>query len=96
MSKLKPPGFNTLSITVLAIIWASLTTIADGDSKIFDLGDFAFESGKVLPNAKLSYVTHGALNSDKSNVILATSFYSGDHHGYNLRISYSISQLQDT
>ena len=60
--------------------------LADGDNTIFELGDFAFESGATLPNARLSYVTYGALNESKTNVVLLPSWYSGNHHGYEFLI----------
>lgn len=59
---------------------------ADQDQKIFELGIFRFESGVELPNARLSYVTHGALNDEKANAVLVPSWYSGDHHGYDFLI----------
>jgi homoserine O-acetyltransferase/O-succinyltransferase len=52
----------------------------------FELGTIALESGARLPNARLAYVTHGALNADKSNAVLLPSFYAGDHHGYDFLI----------
>ena len=58
----------------------SQNALAGGGHKVFDLGDFTLESGVVLPDAKLSYVTHGQLNAAKDNVILLLSFYAGDHH----------------
>ena len=54
--------------------------------KIFSLGDFGLESGVILPNAKLSYVTHGKLNEKKDNLILVPSAYLGDHHGFEFLI----------
>ena len=45
--------------------WLSQSVLAGGGHKIFDLGDFTLESGVVLPDAKLSYVTHGQLNAAK-------------------------------
>jgi len=60
--------------------------LADGDNTIFELGDFAFESGATLPNARLSYVTYGALNESKTNTVLLPSWYSGNHHGYEFLI----------
>ena len=60
--------------------------LADGDNTIFELGDFAFESGATLPNARLSYVTYGALNESKTNAVLLPSWYSGNHHGYEFLI----------
>ena len=60
----------------------SSPVLSDGDNTIFELEDFAFESGATLPNARLSYVTYGALNESKTNVVLRPSWYSGNHHGY--------------
>ena len=39
---------------------------------ILNLGNFLFQSGEILPEAKLAYKTLGRLNEDKSNVILLT------------------------
>jgi homoserine O-acetyltransferase len=61
-------------------------SVADDDGRILELGDFSFESGVTLPGARLSYVTHGTLNEEKSNAILLPSWYSGDHHGYEFLI----------
>ncbi len=60
----------------------SSPVLSDGDNTIFALEDFAFESGATLPNARLSYVTYGALNESKTNVVLRPSWSSGNHHGY--------------
>ncbi len=49
------------------------------DHKIFSLGDFELQSGVVLSNAKLAYKTYGELNSNKDNVILLPTFYTGNH-----------------
>jgi len=70
----------------LIVLLPTLEAIAEGDHRIFDLGDFVLESGTRLPNARLSYTTHGELNADKSNVILTPSAYGGDHHGYDFLI----------
>lgn len=59
---------------------------SDDDGKIFDLGNFRFESGVTLPDTRLSYVTHGSLNESKTNAVLVPSWYSGDHHGYEFLI----------
>lgn len=78
-----------VSMAALAIAFVLLTGAqahAGGDHQILNLGNFALEGGMTLPNAKLSYVTHGALNADKSNAILVPSFYAGDHHGYDFLI----------
>ena len=75
------------SIFLMALCFLqSSPVLADGDNTIFELGDFAFESGVTLPNARLSYVTYGALNESKTNVVLLPSWYSGNHHGYEFLI----------
>jgi homoserine O-acetyltransferase/O-succinyltransferase len=49
------------------------------DYQVFDLGSVKLQSGVVFPNAKIAYKTYGALASDKSNVIIYPSYYSGTH-----------------
>lgn len=54
-------------------------------SHLFSLGDFAFESGEVLPGMALAYETYGTLAQDKGNAILLFHALTGSHHahGYN-------------
>jgi homoserine O-acetyltransferase/O-succinyltransferase len=44
------------------------------------LGDFTLESGQVIRDFVISYVTHGTLNAKKSNAILMVTALSGNHH----------------
>lgn len=68
------------------IFFLSFLMFAHDDYEIFKLGNFKLESGVILPNAKLSYVTHGKLNKRKDNLILVPSAYLGDHHGFDYLI----------
>jgi homoserine O-acetyltransferase len=52
----------------------------------YDLGPFRLESGALLPQASLAYVTLGALNADRTNAVLAPSWYGADWHGYDFLI----------
>jgi homoserine O-acetyltransferase len=45
--------------------------------EIFNLGDFKLQSGITLPNAVLSYKTHGTLSPKKDNVILFPNILGG-------------------
>lgn len=45
----------------------------------FHLGDVTLQSGQVLPDAKLTYQTHGQLNARGDNVVLLPTFYTGTH-----------------
>jgi len=47
--------------------------------QIFDLGNVTLLSGQVLNSAKLAYKTYGTLNSNRDNVILLPTFYTGTH-----------------
>ena len=49
-------------------------------------GDFKLESGQVIRDFCISYVTHGTLNEKKSNAILMVTAIGGNHH----RIDYLI------
>lgn len=73
-------------LTLVLLVSFSTASVADGPHQYFELGDFALECGTTLPDARLCYVTHGELNSDKSNAVLTPSWYSGDHHGYEYLI----------
>ena len=44
------------------------------------LGDLELESGEFIRNYRQSYVTHGTLNSDRSNVVLVCISLTGNHH----------------
>ena len=47
----------------------------------FQLADFELQSGKVLPDAHLSYAAHGTLNEARDNVIVYPTWYTGRHQG---------------
>lgn len=48
-----------------------------GDFKLHDLQDLLLESGETLRGAKLAYRTFGTLNTEKSNAVLVTTWFSG-------------------
>lgn len=44
------------------------------------LGELKLERGGVIPDLKISYVTHGELNAAKDNAILFLHGFGGNHH----------------
>jgi homoserine O-acetyltransferase len=46
----------------------------------YKIGDLKLESGEVIKDFAISYVTHGTLNAQKSNAILMVTAISGNHH----------------
>src|SRR5947209_4944692 len=46
----------------------------------YKIGDLTLESGEVIRDFAISYVTHGMLNAKQSNAILMVTAISGNHH----------------
>ena len=75
-------AIRVIAVAIVAILFFTYERAnAQTAPKTFDLGDFKLESGVVLRDAKLKYITNGVLNDEKSNAILVPSAYSGDHNG---------------
>ena len=45
----------------------------------YELGDVRLQSGGVLKNAQLAYVTYGVLSPAADNAVLLPTFYTGTH-----------------
>jgi len=52
----------------------------------YRIGDLTLESGEVIKDFAISYVTHGTLNASKSNAILMVTAISGNHHRLDFMI----------
>jgi homoserine O-acetyltransferase len=48
--------------------------------QLFGEGELKLESGEVIRDFSISYVTHGKLNEKKSNAILMVTALGGNHH----------------
>jgi homoserine O-acetyltransferase len=76
-------------LTCLASLF-SLSALAhtptDPPHQSFKEGNLKLESGDEIKDFSISYVTHGALNADKSNAILVVTAIGGNHH----RLDYLI------
>jgi len=46
----------------------------------FAIGDFKLESGEVIHEFNIAYMTEGTLNAAKSNAVLMVTAISGNHH----------------
>jgi homoserine O-acetyltransferase len=83
---------TTAALGVLALCWhgAALAGapsprpdtggVHTPEHQMASLGAFTFESGEVVDDFKVAYVTHGRLNESRDNVILAMQHFFGDHH----------------
>jgi homoserine O-acetyltransferase len=54
--------------------------------QLYKIGDLPLESGEVIKDFSISYVTHGTLNAKKSNAILMVTALSGNHHRLDFMI----------
>jgi homoserine O-acetyltransferase len=69
---------------VTALLSSATAALAHGPNQPphqqYRLGDLRLESGEVIKDFAISYVTHGTLNAQKSNAILMVTAISGNHH----------------
>ena len=75
--------FIALGLIAIVVLSAGLA-LAHGPNQpphqVGKLGDLKLESGDVIKDFAISYVTHGKLNAKKSNAILMVTAISGNHH----------------
>src|SRR3989449_9330905 len=75
--------FIALGVIAVIVLSAGLA-LAHGPNQpshqVGKLGDLKLESGEVIKDFAISYVTHGKLNAKKSNAILMVTAISGNHH----------------
>ena len=78
------------SISAVAVLLAANIATAHTPSQpphqLFNEGDLKLESGEVIKDFAISYVTHGTLNTRKSNAILVVTAISGNHHRIDFMI----------
>ena len=72
------------ALLLSAAAWAH--TPAQPPHQTFNEGDLKLESGDVIKDFAISYVTHGTLNANKSNAILMVTAVSGNHHRIDFMI----------
>lgn len=65
--------FAVLAILLLWSGWA----IAQGELQFVKLGNYRLENGQVIRNCRLAFRTFGAVNEDKSNIVLFPTWLAG-------------------
>ncbi len=74
------------AIAFLLTAGAGAHTPSQPPHQLFNEGDLKLESGEVIKDFSISYVTHGTLNAKKSNAILMVTAISGNHHRIDFMI----------
>src|SRR5713101_5471686 len=78
-------------VVTLVVLVASLAhahSPSQPPHQLYTIGDLKLESGDVIKDFAISYVTHGKLNAKKSNVILMVTAISGNHHRVDFLIGH--------
>ncbi|MGD8476472.1 MAG: alpha/beta fold hydrolase [Burkholderiales bacterium] len=68
----------SLVISSSSLVWAHGPDLAP--HQMATIGDIKLESGAVVRNVLMSYVTYGKLNSEKSNAVLLLHGFGANHH----------------
>jgi len=63
-----------------------IAAAARAEPQIFNVYDFEFEDGSVLPELRVAYETHGTLGAGRNNAILLVHGASGNRHAYDAMI----------
>jgi len=82
-------GFSVVSSVALGLLLplpAAAHTPQQPPHQLFGEGDLRLESGEVIKDFSISYVTHGKLNDKKSNAILMVTALGGNHHRIDFMI----------
>src|SRR5262245_34599342 len=81
---------RTVTISAVALLLVGGISAANTPSQpphqLFNEGDLKLESGEVIKDFSISYVTHGTLNAKKSNAILMVTAVGGNHHRIDFMI----------
>ena len=67
---------TAIRVCLVAILLLFANT-AGAQQRFADIGDLELESGDVLENVRIGYVTAGTLNEDRSNVIVFPTWFTG-------------------
>src|SRR5919205_342846 len=83
----------------LVVLFLSLFLFTPGAAsaqgqRFADLGDFRLESGEVIKGCRVGYRTFGAMNADRSNVVLFPTWASGTTE--QLASNFGPGRLLDT
>jgi homoserine O-acetyltransferase/O-succinyltransferase len=71
---------------LLVLNGASAHTPSQPPHLLYNEGDLRLESGEIIKDFSISYVTHGTLNARKSNAVLVVTAIGGNHHRIDFMI----------
>jgi homoserine O-acetyltransferase len=76
-----------LVLALLALLGGAAVAQAAEPGLEFDrIGDFKLESGEIIRDFSIGYMTAGVLNAEKSNAVLMVTAIGGNHHRIDFMI----------
>ena len=67
-------------VVLAAFAFASAVAAEEAGLQRYAVGDLPLESGDVIHDFNIAYMTEGTLNADKSNAVLMVTAIGGNHH----------------
>ena len=71
-------------VLALSFIWVQRSWSQAAPVQPCQLGDLALESGAIIPDFKMTYITFGTLNATRDNAILSIHGLRGDHNSQTI------------
>ena len=76
-----------ITLAMLAVFGsARAQTATEPGLEFFRIGDFTLESGEVIRDFSIAYMTQGTLNAKHSNAVLMVTAIGGNHHRIDFMI----------
>lgn len=73
------------TFALLLLIFAAVNFVYSQEQKFAELGDFRLENGTTIKNCKLGYRTFGAMNAEKSNIVVYLTWAGGNTSMLNFK-----------
>jgi hypothetical protein len=67
-------------LALIALLLPTLVLAQEPGLLTYAIGDLPLESGEVIREFKIAYMTESALNATKSNAVLMVTAIGGNHH----------------
>lgn len=75
------------ALLIFLLLSASVLSVFSQEQMFAELGDFRLENGETIRDGRLGYRTFGALNADKSNIVIYLMWAGGRTEQLNLKPS---------
>src|SRR5690349_14212526 len=75
---MRKPTATLMACLLLAGFTVAQSAPTAAPAQYASLGDFKLENGQIIRDCRVAYRTFGQLNAEKSNVVLFTTWFTGN------------------